>query len=89
MCANKYNLVRNNLACFLGFQRFGIALVFQIFSQTRVGSFIQHRNSVYNVAYLLTSLNLIESYLLGKIQDQSVNTYVFNSLSVLTLTTSI
>ncbi len=33
--------------------------------------------------------NLIESYLMGKIQDQCVSTYVFNSLSVLTLATGI
>ena len=34
-------------------------------------------------------LNLIESSLMGKIQDQSVSTYVLNSLSVLTLATGI
>ncbi len=32
---------------------------------------------------------LIESSLMGKIQDQSVTTYVFDSLSVLTLATGI
>ncbi len=41
------------------------------------------------MAYLLMSLNLIESYLMGKIQDQSVSTYVLDSLSVLTLVTNI
>ncbi len=89
MCANMYNLVRKNLVYFLGFQQFGIAMDFQIFSPMRVGSLVQHRNPIYNVAYLLTSLNLIESYLMGKIQDQSVRTYVLDSLSVLTLATSI
>jgi hypothetical protein len=34
-------------------------------------------------------LNLIESSLMGKIQDQSVGTFVLNSLSVLTLATGI
>jgi hypothetical protein len=34
-------------------------------------------------------LNLIKFSLMGKIQDQSVSTYVLNSLSVLTLATGI
>jgi hypothetical protein len=89
MCANRYNLVRKNLVYLLGFQQFGIALDFQIFSPMRVGSLVQRRNPIYNVGYLLTSSNLIVSYLMGKIQDQSVSTYVLNSLSVLTLATSI
>jgi hypothetical protein len=89
MCANMYNLVRKNLVYFFGFQRFGIALDFQIFSLTCIGFFVQHRNPVHNMVYLLTSLNLIKSYLMGKVQDQSVSTYIFNSLSVLTLATSI
>ena len=89
MCANMYNLVRKNLVYFLGFQWFGIALDFQFFSPTRVGSLVQCRNPVYNVVYLLTSLNLIESYWMGKIQDQSVSTYVLDSLFALTLATSI
>jgi hypothetical protein len=88
MCANTYNLVRRNLVYFLGFQQFGIALDFQIFSPPCIGSFVQYRNPVYGMACLLMSLNLIESYLMGKIQDQSVTTYVFYSLSVLTLATS-
>jgi hypothetical protein len=33
--------------------------------------------------------NLVESSLMGKIQDQSVSTYVLDSLSVLTLATGI
>jgi hypothetical protein len=33
--------------------------------------------------------NLIESSLMGKIQDQSVSTYILDSLSVLTLATRI
>ncbi len=42
------------------------------------------RNSVCDIV-----LNLIESSLMGKIQDQSVSTYVLNSLSVYTLVTVI
>jgi hypothetical protein len=42
------------------------------------------RNPVCNIVP-----NLIESSLMGKIQDQSVITYVLNSLSVLTLATGI
>jgi hypothetical protein len=84
-----YNLVRKNLVYCLGFQWFGIALDFLIFSQTCIGSFVQHRNPLYNVVYLLMSSKLIESYLMGKIQDPSVSTYIFDSLSVLTLATGI
>ncbi len=43
-----------------------------------------HRNSVCNIVP-----NLIKSSLMGKIQDQSVSTYILNSLSVLTLATGI
>jgi hypothetical protein len=84
-----YKLVRKNLVYFLGFQRFGITLDFQFFSPTCIGSFLQCRNPINNMAYLLMSLNLIQSYLMGKLYDQSVSTYVFDSLSVLTLATSI
>jgi hypothetical protein len=42
------------------------------------------RNPVCNIVP-----NLIESSLMGKIKDQSVSTYVVNSLSVLTLATGI
>jgi hypothetical protein len=42
------------------------------------------RNLVYNIVP-----NLIRSSLMGKIQDQSVSTYILDSLSVLTLATSI
>ena len=42
------------------------------------------RNPVCNIVP-----NLIESSLMGKIQDQPVSTYVLNSLSVLTLATGI
>jgi hypothetical protein len=42
------------------------------------------RNPVCNIVP-----NLIKSYLMGKIQDQSVSTYVLDSLSVLTLATGI
>jgi hypothetical protein len=88
MCTNTYNLVRKNSVYFLGFQQFGIALDFQFFRPTRNGSLFQRRNPIYNMAYSLTSLNLIGSYLMGKFQDQSVRTYVFDSLSVLTLATT-
>jgi hypothetical protein len=54
-----------------------------------VGSLVQHRNPIYDTAYPLMSLNCIESALMGKIQDQSVSTYVLDSLSALTLATSI
>jgi hypothetical protein len=83
-----YNLVLKNLVYFLGFQWFGITLDFQIFSPRHVGSCVQRRNPIYDAAYLLTSPNFIESYLMGRIQDQSVSTYVFDSLSVLRLALS-
>jgi hypothetical protein len=89
MCANTYKLVRKNLVYFLGCQRFSIALGFQNFSPMRNGSLVQRRNPIYKVVYLLTSSNLIVPYLTSKIQDQSVSTYVLNSLSVLTLAASI
>jgi hypothetical protein len=40
------------------------------------------RNPVCNIVP-----NLIKSFLMGKIQDQSVSTYVLDSLSLLTLAT--
>jgi hypothetical protein len=43
-----------------------------------------HRNLVCNIVP-----NLIKSSLMSKIQDQSVSTYVLDSLSVLTLATGI
>jgi hypothetical protein len=55
----------------------------------RVGSLVQYKNPMHDVAYLLPSSNLIESNLMGKIQDQSVSTYIVDSLSALTLATSI
>ncbi len=42
------------------------------------------RNPVWDIVP-----NLIKSSLMGKIQDQSVSTYVLDSLSVLTLATGI
>jgi hypothetical protein len=47
-----------------------------------------HRNPVCNIVPNLIQ-NLIESSLMGKIQDQSVSTYVLNSLSIFTLATGI
>jgi hypothetical protein len=44
---------------------------------------------MYNTAYLLMFSNLIETALMGKIQDQSVSTYILGSLSAFTLATSI
>jgi hypothetical protein len=43
-----------------------------------------HRNPVCDIVP-----NLIQSSLMGKIKDQSVSTYLLNSLSVLTLATGI
>jgi hypothetical protein len=47
------------------------------------------RNPVCNIVPNLIQNNLIESSLMGKIQDQSVSTYVLDSLSVFTLATGI
>jgi hypothetical protein len=47
-----------------------------------------HRNPVCDIV-LNWIQNLIESSLMGKIQDQSVSTYVLDSLSVITLATGI
>ncbi len=46
------------------------------------------RNPVCNIVPNLIQ-NLIKSFLMGKIQDQSVSTYVLGSLSVFTLATGI
>ncbi len=46
------------------------------------------RNPVCNIVPNLIQ-NLIESSLMGKIQDQSVSSYVLDSLSVFTLVTGI
>jgi hypothetical protein len=46
------------------------------------------RNPVCNIVLNLIQ-NLIKSSLMGKIQDQSVSTYVLDSLFVLTLATGI
>jgi hypothetical protein len=47
-----------------------------------------HRNPVCVIVPNLIQ-NLIESSLMGKIQDQSVSSYVLDSLSVFTLATGI
>jgi hypothetical protein len=49
---------------------------------------VERRNPVCDIVWLMI-LNLVESSLLGKIQDQSVSTYVVDSLSVPTLATGI
>jgi hypothetical protein len=54
----------------------------------RVEFLVKHRNPVCNIVPLIIP-NLIESFLISKIQDQSVSTYVLDSLSVLTLATGI
>ncbi len=46
------------------------------------------RNQVCNIVLNLIH-NLIKSSLMGKVQDQSVSTYVLDSLSVFTLATGI
>ena len=46
------------------------------------------RNPVCDIVPNLIQ-NLIESSLMGKIQDQSVSTYILDNLSVLTLATGI
>ncbi len=46
------------------------------------------RNPLCNIVPNLIQ-NLIESSLMGKIQDQSVSTYILDSLSVFTLATGI
>ncbi len=46
------------------------------------------RNPVCNIVPNLIQ-NLTESSLMGKVQDQSVSTYILNSLSVFTLATGI
>ncbi len=61
-----------------------------IFSPTRVQFLVKHRNPVCDIVWLMIP-NLVETSLMGKIQDQSVSTYVldslFVSLSVLTYLT--
>ncbi len=47
-----------------------------------------HRNPVWDIVPNLIQ-NLIKSSLMGKIQDQSVSTYVLNSLFIFTLATGI
>jgi hypothetical protein len=47
-----------------------------------------HRDPVCNIVPNLIQ-NIIKSSLMGKIQDQSVSTYVLDSLSVFTLATGI
>jgi hypothetical protein len=49
---------------------------------------VESRNPVCDIVWLMIP-NLVESSLMGKIQDQSVSTYVLNSLSVPTLATGI
>ncbi len=50
-----------------------------IFSPMRVQFLVECRNPVYVIVRLMIP-NLVESSLMGKIQDQSVSTYVLDSL---------
>jgi hypothetical protein len=59
-----------------------------IFSPTHVLFLVEHRNPVCDIVWLMIP-NLVESSLMGEIQDQSVGTYVLDRLSVLALATSI
>ncbi len=52
-----------------------------IFSLTRVQFWVERRNPVFDIVQLMIP-NLVKSSLMGKIQDQSVSTYVLNSLFV-------
>jgi hypothetical protein len=54
----------------------------------RVQFLFERRNPVCDIVQLMI-WNLVESSLMGKIQDQSVSTYVLDSLYVLTLATGI
>jgi hypothetical protein len=54
----------------------------------RVQFLVECRNPVCDIVWLMIP-NLVESSHMGKIQDQSVSTYVLDSLSVLTLATGI
>ncbi len=47
------------------------------------------KNPVCDIIFPNLIQNLIESSLMGKIQDQSVSTYILDSLSVFTLATGI
>ncbi len=57
-----------------------------IFSSTRVQFLVECRNPVCDIVWLMI-LNLVKSSLMGRIQDQSVSTYVLDRLSVLALAT--
>jgi hypothetical protein len=59
-----------------------------IFSLTGVQFLVERRNPVCDIVWLMI-LNLVKISLMGKVHDQSVSTYVLDSLSVLTLATSI
>jgi hypothetical protein len=54
----------------------------------RIQFLVKRRNPVYDIVWLMIP-NLVKSSLMGKIQDQSVSTYVLDSLSVHTLATGI
>ncbi len=87
VCANTQNLVHENSVYFQDLN--GLAAHW-IFSPMRIQFLVKRRNPVCNIVWLMI-LNLVESSLMGKIQDQSVSTYVldslFVSLSVLTYST--
>ncbi len=78
MCANTQNLVHENLVYFQDLN--GLAARW-IFSPTRIQFLVKCRNPVCDIFWLMIP-NLVESSLMGKIQDQSVSTYVLDSLFV-------
>ncbi len=78
MCANTQNLVHENSVYFQDFS--GLAAHW-IFSPTCIQFLVKRRNPVCDIVQLMI-LNLVKSSLIGKIQDQSVSTYVLDSLFV-------
>ncbi len=78
VCANTQNLVHENLVYFQDLN--GLAAHW-IFSPTCVQFLVKRRNPLCNIVWLMIP-NLAKSSLMGKIQGQSVSTYVLNSLFV-------
>ncbi len=87
VCANTQNLVHENLVYFQDLNRLALHW---IFSPACIQFLVERRNPVCDIVRLMIP-NLVESSLIGKIQDQSISTYVLNSLfvslSVLTYST--
>ncbi len=87
VCTNTQNLVQENSVFCQDLNRLAARW---LFSPTRVQFFVERRNPVCDIVWLMIP-KLVKSSLMGKIQDQSVSTYVldslFVSLSVLTYLT--